>query len=124
MWRRLLGGGTPSVHVAVAETGGQVAGFYSIGPPNEPAPPNVQMLHTLYLHPGMTRQGIGRMLLSDAEDRMRQRGAGSGYLRVMTRNGGSRVFYERLGWSADTASIRIEDAWGLQVETIRYAKVL
>jgi GNAT superfamily N-acetyltransferase len=124
MWTRILATVESPMHVGVAEIDGQVVGFYSIGPSNEDDPSDVQMLYALYLLPAMERQGIGRALLTDAEEQMRSRGAISGMLRVMTANDGTRRFYERLGWIADMTSVRMEDAWGQQAETVRYTKRL
>jgi GNAT superfamily N-acetyltransferase len=124
MWTRILATAESPMHVGVAEVDGRVVGFYSIGPSNEDDPADVQMLYTLYLLPAMERQGIGQALLTDAEQQMRSREAKTGVLRVITANDGTRRFYEHLGWSADMASVRIEDAWGQQVETVRYTKRL
>lgn len=124
MWTRILATGESPMHVGVAEMEGQVVGFYSIGPSDEGDPADVQMLSTIYLLPALERRGVGRALLTDAEGQMRSRGATSGALRVITANEGTRRFYERLGWTEDISSTRTEDAWGQQVETVRYTKAL
>jgi GNAT superfamily N-acetyltransferase len=124
MWRRVLESPRPGVQVSVAEMDGAVVGFSSIGPSNEGDPADVMMLFTIYLDPGSMGQGIGRALIADAERRMRAQGATSGVLRVLTANAPTLAFYERCGWSSDPASVRLEDAWGQQVETIRYRKRL
>lgn len=124
MWIHLLAAPQPRVHVGVASMHGKVVGFYSIGPSNEGDPDEVMMLYTIYMDPGSTGQGIGRALIADAERRMRALGARAGVLRVITANAGTRRFYERAGWTAEPASVRVEDAWGLSFETIRYTKRL
>jgi GNAT superfamily N-acetyltransferase len=124
MWARILATVDSPMHVGVAEVDGHVVGFYSIGPSNEGDPGDVQMLYTIYLLPALERQGIGRALMTDAEDQMRARGARGGVLRVITANSGTRQFYERLGWTQEPGSVHMEDAWGQEVETIRYRKAL
>lgn len=124
MWCRILTSVSSPMHVAIAEVEGQVAGFYSIGPSNEGDPTEVQMIYTIYLRPEVTGQGIGRVLMEDAEARMRERGATCGMLRVIAANEGTRRFYERCGWAPEPGSMRMEDAWGMQVETVRYGKTL
>lgn len=124
MWKRILAAGNSPMHVSVAEVDGHIAGFSSIGPSNEGDPDDVRMLYTIYLHPGMMRRGIGSALLIDAETRMREHGSTTGVLRVITGNDGTRRFYERSGWAIEPGSSRMEDAWGIQVETVRYRKHL
>lgn len=122
MWARILESPQPGVHVGVLESDAQVVGFYSIGPPDEAAPGDAFMLYTIYMDPGSMGKGYGKLLMNDAESHMRAEGATSGVLRVITANTPTLAFYERCGWSPDPASIRLEDAWGRQVETIRYTK--
>ena len=124
MWTYILGLAESPSYVGVAELAGEVVGFHSVGRSDEGDPDDVQMLYTIYLLPAVERRGIGRALLADAEQQMRLRGATTGVLRVITANEGTRRFYERCGWTAEPASVRVEDAWGQQVETIRYTKTL
>lgn len=122
MWTHLLGASHPGVHVGVAEQGERVVGFYSIGRSDEGDPDHVRMLSTIYLDPECMGRGIGRALLADAERAMRDDGATVGVLRVIATNEGTRRFYERCGWAQESGSARMEDAWGQQVETVRYTK--
>lgn len=122
MWTYILGASHPGVHVGVAGQDGELVGFYSVGPSDEGDPDDVRMLSTIYLDPGCMGKGIGRALLADAERAMRDDGATVGVLRVITANEGTRRFYERCGWTIEPGSTRMEDAWGQQVETVRYTK--
>lgn len=124
MWESILTVPEPPTYVGVAEMEGQVVGFYSIGRSDEGDPPDVQMLYTIYMHPAAMGRGIGQRLMDDAGRRMQARGATMGILRVLTANTQTLAFYERCGWTPDPASVRMEDAWGQQVETIRYSKRL
>jgi GNAT superfamily N-acetyltransferase len=124
MWNDILTLPDAPTHVGVAEVEGQVVGFYSIGRSDEGDPEDVQMLYTIYMHPGSAGKGTGRLLMDDAERHMRARGAALGILRVLTANAPTLAFYERCGWTTEPGTVRLEDAWGQQVETIRYRKHL
>jgi GNAT superfamily N-acetyltransferase len=124
MWTRLLASTQPGVHIAVADSDEGVLGFYSAGPSDEGHPTNTWKLFSIFMDPTAMGQGLGRRLLADAEQQMRANGAISGVLRVMTANAGTRRFYEHCGWRPEPRSGRMEDAWGQQVETVRYTKSL
>lgn len=122
MWTRVLAPGS-AFTVLVAEADGAVAGFASVGPSDEGVAGEMT-LFTLYLHPGATGKGIGRALLAEAERVMAAQGAGAATLRVITANPRARHVYERAGWIAGPETARVEDAWGIPVETVRYRKDL
>lgn len=71
--------------VLVAETGGRVVGFETLGD---------EVLEHLYVHPAAQRQGLGTRLLLEAKER-RPTGL---RLWVFQRNEGARRFYERHGF--------------------------
>jgi ribosomal protein S18 acetylase RimI-like enzyme len=123
MWTYILGLPDKPTHVGVAEDGGALVGFASVGP-SEDGVEGEMTLYTLYLHPHATGKGIGSALLAEAERVMADAGAAQATLRVITANPHARHVYERAGWVADPDSVRIEDAWGQPVETIRYRKCL
>lgn len=122
MWTRVLEPGS-TFAVIVAEVNGAVTGFASVET-SEEGMAGEMTLYTLYLHPDATGKGIGRALLAEAERVMAARGARAATLRVITANPRARRVYERAGWIAEAGSVRIEDAWGIPVETIRYTKSL
>lgn len=123
MWMRVLTDAASPMTVIVAEDDGRIVGFASVGP-SEDGVEGEMTLYTLYLHPDAIGKGIGRALLSEAERVMVKRGAKSASLRVLTANERARKVYVHAGFSADPGSVRVEDAWGQQVETIRYTKAL
>lgn len=122
MWTRALTNES-NVRVVVAEENDVILGFASVGP-SEEGIAGEMTLYTLYLHPDASGKGIGRALLAEAERLMAESDATSATLRVITANPRARHVYEAAGWIADPESVRIEDAWGQQVETIRYTKFL
>lgn len=122
MWTRVLEPGS-TFDVRVGVDGDAVTGFVSVGP-SEDGVPGKMTLYTLYLHPDATGKGIGRALLADAERVMAAHGAQAATLRVITANPRARRLYERAGWTLEPDTVRVEDAWGVPVETVRYRKDL
>lgn len=123
MWTRILTDPASPMSVIVAEDDGTITGFASVGP-SEDGMQGEMSLSTLYLAPAATGKGIGRALLAEGERVMAESGASIASLRVITANAHARTFYERARWIVEPDSIRMEDAWGQPVETIRYRKVL
>jgi ribosomal protein S18 acetylase RimI-like enzyme len=56
---------------------------------------------SLYVSPQLQGGGVGRRLLSGAEEELRDAGARSARLWVFEENGPSRAFYARQGWQPD-----------------------
>jgi ribosomal protein S18 acetylase RimI-like enzyme len=56
---------------------------------------------SLYVSPRLQGGGVGRLLLSGAEQELRNAGARSARLWVFEENGPSRAFYARQGWQPD-----------------------
>ena len=56
---------------------------------------------SLYVSPHLQGGGVGRLLLSGAEQELRNAGARSARLWVFEENGPSRAFYDRQGWKPD-----------------------
>jgi ribosomal protein S18 acetylase RimI-like enzyme len=56
---------------------------------------------SLYVSPRLQGGGVGRLLLSGAEQELRNAGARSARLWVFEENGPSRAFYARQGWKPD-----------------------
>jgi ribosomal protein S18 acetylase RimI-like enzyme len=56
---------------------------------------------SLYVSPQLQGGGVGRLLLSGAEQELRDAGARTARLWVFEENGPSRAFYARQGWQPD-----------------------
>jgi ribosomal protein S18 acetylase RimI-like enzyme len=56
---------------------------------------------SLYVSPNLQGGGVGRLLLSEAEKELRDRGARTARLWVFEENAPSRAFYARQGWKPD-----------------------
>ena len=56
---------------------------------------------SLYVSPSLQGGGVGRLLLGEAEERLRDSGARTARLWVFEDNAPSRAFYARQGWQFD-----------------------
>ncbi len=57
----------------------------------------------LAVHPDHQRQGLGRLLMDEAERRLRDLGCAKVNLQVRTSNETARVFYRQIGYTFDEA---------------------
>ncbi len=57
----------------------------------------------LAVHPDHQRQGLGRLLMDEAERRLRDLGCAKVNLQVRTSNETARVFYRQIGYTVDEA---------------------
>jgi ribosomal protein S18 acetylase RimI-like enzyme len=55
----------------------------------------------LAVHPSHQREGLGRRIVTEAEDRLRASGCPKVNLQVRTSNRAAITFYERIGYSID-----------------------
>ena len=134
------------ISVFVAEVGGVVAGFATVGPSrdDDAAGPDhgargearngtqtgaggahgaVGELWAIYLDPKFWGLGVGRRLQDVALARLREDGYAEATLWVLAANTGSRAFYERTGWRADGRTSEIEAGAEVLDET-RYRRSL
>jgi GNAT superfamily N-acetyltransferase len=121
MWEGVISSPHSEVRVWVAVLAGDIVGFCSVGPTADSA--TTCDLHTIYLQPGMERRGIGRALLSHAEQEVASTGHSLARLWVLEENVSARRFYETGGWIQDDAE-RSEEIWGQAVREVRYSKRL
>ena len=66
----------------------------------------------LAVHPGHQRQGLGRLLMDEAERRLRELGCAKVNLQIRTSNGAAAEFYRRIGYAVDdvlSMGRRLED---------------
>lgn len=111
--------------VFVAEVGGVVAGFASVGPSRDGGPDQtgVGELYAIYLDPAIWRLGIGRRLQDVALQRLRDEGYREATLWVLATNTASRAFYEHTGWRHDGGVSGFEAGAEVLDET-RYRRTL
>src|SRR4051812_19608216 len=90
--------------LAVVEQDGEIAGFTYLGP-SETA--GAAELYAIHVDPKLVGTGLGRELMIDALQRLRETGAGRAVLWVLEDNDVARRFYDRGGWVPDGAK-RVE----------------
>jgi GNAT superfamily N-acetyltransferase len=105
----------------VAEAGGQVVGFVSVGSSRDPDTDGE--LFAIYVHPDQWGSGVGRALIEAGEDELRRLGHREPVLWVLDDNPRARRFYEIAGWSADGTAREIR-IFGFDVAEVRYSKQL
>lgn len=108
IWARTLANSDTEVVVAAApENGGRVSGVVGYALPE----PDVGYVASLYVSPSTQGAGTGRLLLAEAERRLREQGARRARLWVFEQNAPSRSFYQRQGWQADGSRETLPE-WG------------
>ncbi|MGH9054657.1 MAG: GNAT family N-acetyltransferase [Acidimicrobiales bacterium] len=106
----------------VAVDGDQLVGWTSGGPTRDTDTPPPAEIYALYVHPDAWRQGLGRRLLEQAVEQLRQHGNQEVTLWVLGDNHPARRFYEAMGFEADGAT-NILDLGGA-VQEVRYRRAL
>jgi ribosomal protein S18 acetylase RimI-like enzyme len=96
-WRRALEAGDQAAYVA--EQGGAVVGWATVGPSHEEA--SSGELYGIYVAPEAWGAGAAPVLLRAAVDELRAQGYADVVLWVLADNPRARRFYEREGWAID-----------------------
>lgn len=114
----------PGNALFVAETGGTVIGFASVGAWREgdDAVEGVGELFAIYVSSEHWSTGAGRALIECAEASLRGSGFTEARLWVLEGNERARRFYRLAGWEADGR--KVDTFQGAEVAETRYRKVL
>jgi GNAT superfamily N-acetyltransferase len=104
----------------VAESGGTIVGFASVGPSRDER--GTGELYAIYVDPEEWSTGTGRALIERAEEQLRGEYA-EVTLWVLEDNPRARQFYERAGWEVDEGR-KAEARWGVRAPEVRYRKRL
>jgi ribosomal protein S18 acetylase RimI-like enzyme len=90
--------------VFVAERGGEVVGFVSVGRSEDPdAQDDTGELYAIYVRRSQWGRGAGGALMDAALTALREHGFREATLWVLEDNPRTRRFYELVGWHADGA---------------------
>jgi ribosomal protein S18 acetylase RimI-like enzyme len=109
----------------VAELDGSVVGYIRLRPPTRlPENAHVIQVQGLAVHPAARRRGIAAMLLTEAEQRLRERGTQKLTLRVLSTNTTAISLYERLGFTREGVLLREFVINGSYVDDVLMAKPL
>jgi GNAT superfamily N-acetyltransferase len=105
----------------VAERDGEVVGFAVVRPTCDADgdPERTGELDTFYALPSVWGQGVGRTLMAQALDTLREEGFEEATLWTAEENHRSRHVYETAGWRLDGAR-RPKTFIGVQFDELRY----
>lgn len=107
VWRSALAGeqrvaGLPDAANLVAELGGLVVGFATVGRfRDDPHDEALGELWAMYVDPDSWGAGVGDALMAATFEELARLGAASSYLWVLEGNDRAIRFYERHGWRPD-----------------------
>ena len=108
----------------VAEEEGRLVGFISAGRClDQNAAPRLGEVYTLYLEPAQIGRGVGRALMDEALQGLRQRGFSEAVLWVLDRNERAQRFYRAAGFEWDGGE-RWEDELEDRHRDLRYHRTL
>ena len=107
----------------LAEHGGRVVGFATIGPELGRPGSDTGQLYALYVDPEHWGRGIGKALIADAYHRFRLRGAKHAVLWVLVGNERAERFYRADGWHSDGLR-STEEVHGISIDMVRYQRDL
>jgi GNAT superfamily N-acetyltransferase len=125
-WRQRLSDPDPAGNeVLVADRPDGVCGFSSFGPTRDEdaEPGQVAEVRAIYLMPGVTGTGVGRLLMTASVERLGDRGYRDVTLWVLAANARARRFYELAGFRPDGA-VKADDDLGFRLEEVRYRRRL
>jgi len=114
-WAEWPPGSRPGRQVFVAEEGGRIVGFISLGDSRDE--PGKGELFAIYVLPEAWGSGAGPALMTTALEALG--GYSSASLWVLEDNPRARRFYEREGWILDGGH-REEEILGVTVAEVRY----
>jgi ribosomal protein S18 acetylase RimI-like enzyme len=118
-WERALGVERPRGVVLVAERDGEVVGFATVGPAEDPE--GAGELYAINVDPAHWGTGAGRALLEAAQAELARLGFDETVLWVLPANARARRFYELAGWASDGTE-RTVDVLGVTVPEVRYRR--
>ncbi|MBS0584637.1 MAG: GNAT family N-acetyltransferase [Proteobacteria bacterium] len=111
----------PATLVAVAD--GAICGFATTAPARDADLAECGELSALYVDPARWNRGVGTALVRAARARLRAQGLREAVLWLLAGNLRGDRFYRRDGWHADGFG-RKDAVWGLEVDEMRYRRVL
>lgn len=115
--------GDEAPETLVALGGGAIVAFVTYGPSRDEDAAGEGEIYALYVDPRHWRDGVGRLLLERARDRLGERGFAEAVLWVLEGNEGAEGFYRDDGWRRDGAE-RLEDPYGVVVRVRRFRRRL
>jgi len=106
--------------LTVADDDGEIVGFTYVGPSETEGAVELYAIHVV---PELVGTGVGRQLMVNALEQLKQIGGERAVLWVLERNERARRFYDRGGWRPD-GETRVEAVNGEPVPQLRYSRKL
>jgi ribosomal protein S18 acetylase RimI-like enzyme len=103
--------------LTVADRDGEIVGFTYVGPSETDGAVELYAIHVV---PELVGTGIGRELMANALDQLKEIGGDRAVLWVLEDNERARRFYDRGGWKPD-GETRVEAVNGEPVRQLRYS---
>lgn len=119
----LKGASRSGPQTIVAERGGEIVGFTTVGPSRDADAADAAELYAVYVDPVAWGSGVGRQLMGAAYARIEALGFERAILWVLEGNERARHFYRSDGWQPDGAR-REEDVWDVPAVVVRYVSSL
>ncbi len=118
-WEQAIRNPRPHMRTVVAERGGVVTGFASLGVTRDEEASSVGELFAIYVLPDEWGLGVGQALMAETLKALRDEGFAEAILWVLEDNPRTRHFYELAGWRAD-GGVKDEDLLETRVHEVRY----
>ncbi len=123
-------GGDPSLTKGEVRPGsppsplvGSLLGFVTFGGSRDDDADGLGEVYALYVDPDRHRGGVGRLLMSEARERLAEAGFTEAILWVLQGNDRARGFYEGEGWKPDGAT-REENPYDIVSNVARFRRPL
>lgn len=110
-------------HTLVALMEGAICGFATTMPARDADTGGRGELAGLYVDPDRWDNGVGRVLIAAARERLTQQGFSMATLWVLDSNARAMRFYAKDGWTPDGLR-RVEKVWDVKVQEVRYSRPL
>jgi GNAT superfamily N-acetyltransferase len=119
-WRREVETHVPLSSTLVAESDDEIVGFLDVRPSrDEGAQERTAELTAIYVAPSAWGLGAGRLLMTEALERLRRLGFEEATLWVLEDNPRARRFYEIAGWRPDEL-VKEDEFLRTRVREVRY----
>jgi ribosomal protein S18 acetylase RimI-like enzyme len=118
-WRKVLSNPDSKSGSLVAEFGGEIQGFISVGSGREESEETCGEIYAIYVAPQMQGRGIGTQLLREGLSLLKEINFSEARLWVLSNNLKTRFWYEQIGWKI-TGKTKIELRSGHPLEVTQY----
>lgn len=123
-WKERIENSSDDMHTLVVEADSLVVGWCTVGPTRDKDTSNeVGELYGIYIAPEFIGKGLGKDLMVDSLQRLKDDGFKKATLWVLGTNEKARRFYEREGWKIEGGK-KEDNRNGTILNEVRYIKEL